>query len=40
MVMNVMMHMMVDVVRHAMMTGMVRSAMMMMGGRRSRRGEQ
>jgi hypothetical protein len=39
MVMNVMMHMMVDVVRHAMMTGMVCRAMMM-GGRRSRRGEQ
>jgi hypothetical protein len=39
--MNVMMHMMVDVVRHAMMTGMMcRAMMMMMGGRRSRRGEQ
>jgi hypothetical protein len=38
--MNVVMHVMVDVVRHVMMTGMVCRAMMMMGGRRSRRGEQ
>jgi hypothetical protein len=37
--MNVVMHVMVDVVRHVMMTGMA-CRVMKMGGRRSRRGEQ
>jgi hypothetical protein len=34
--MNVVMHVMVDMVRHVMMTGMMRGVMTMMGGRRSR----
>jgi hypothetical protein len=39
MMMNVVMHVMVDVVRHVTMTGMM-CRVMMMGGGRSRRGEQ